>query len=107
MGFKLVCAALFAFLAFGCTYHYSLSVITGTEPPRAQERVTHREEVQPRVTEESPSITSKPQSIQPGDFKVSQSNGGTMVNINLYVNQLRPLTVSTNAEADVQGLPLH
>ena len=91
----------------GCAYHYTLHVsIAPPASPTLPEG--DFEVVQPGVKPANPDFVkpqaqSGPMSIEPGQFTVSQSKGGNMINVVLNLNSAKPVEVTTDAA--VSGIP--
>ena len=93
----------------GCSYNYHLHITASTIPPADTIQVegmpNPRSAVEPREESPSPTKTGKPLSISPGDFQANQTQGGAMVNVLINLNLLKPTSVSTDANAQLQGIP--
>ena len=95
------------FVVCSCSYHYTLTIaptpvpaITNQATPEALGNLSKAAEPSPE-----PFKSSKPMSIAPGDFQATQSQGGSMVNVIINLNLLKPTSVSTDAAASLQGIP--
>lgn len=94
----------------GCTYHYSLHVSIGppaspTLPDGDSEGVEQKPPAVKPVNPDfvKPQAQSEPMSIEPGQFTVSQSKGGSMINVVLNINSAKPVEVTT--DTSLSGVP--
>lgn len=94
----------------GCTYHYALYVsiappASPTLPEGDSEAVEQRPPAVKPINPDGirPRSQSGPMSIEPGQFTVSQSKGGSMINVVLNLNSAKPVEVTTDAA--VHGIP--
>ena len=120
MRFKAFLMAMAGLLLLGgCTYKYSITIVAAPAPPAqpaiegapSSSNVPNSEPLgglgAPRAAEPSaePFKASKPLSISPRDFQASQSQGGSMVNVLINLNLLKPTSVSTDAQGTLSGIP--
>lgn len=91
----------------GCTYHYALHVSIAPQAsptPHEGDSEGIQEPVKPvNPNLIKPQAQSGPMSIEPGQFTVSQSKGGNMINVVLNLNSAKPTEVTT--ETSVSGIP--
>lgn len=104
---KLIVALATLLILGGCTYHYALhvSIAPGASPTLPE---GDSEGIQTGVKPANPDFVkpqaqSGPMSIEPGQFTVSQSKGGNMINVVLNLNSAKPTEVTT--ETSVHGIP--
>ena len=100
--------AISGLLLLGCQYHYTLKIVAQPAPSQALAPLESPETLEtPRALENSPEPfkAAKPLSISPGDFQASQTQGGAMVNVLINLNLLKPTSVSTDAAAQLSGIP--
>ena len=116
MQFKALLMAMAGLLLLGgCTYNYTLHIWAVPAIKTAAQQATSSplspnwepDSNAPRAAEPSaePFKASKPLSISPRDFQASQSQGGSMVNVLINLNLLKPTSVSTDAQGTLSGIP--
>lgn len=103
--------AIMGCLLLGCQSHYTLIIIASPEPGRTVDAMTPSSPDEARsLSKESelapttPALT-KPLSITPGNFSAEQNKGGAMVNVLLNLNLVKPVSTSTDANLQLQGIP--
>lgn len=89
---------LLSLLCLGCQYHYTLYIAPSPAPmgePMMAKELPPQGETAPKP--------STPLSIAPSDFQATQSQGGSMVNVLINLNLLKPTAVST--DTSLSGIP--